>query len=120
MKRVSLIVFWILITATFASAQTTFYFPHVANGVLSGNIWKTTIFLTNPGPASTTASGTITFMEDNSAAAVAGSPFNIAFTDEDGARSSGTIIFSIRGAQTKKYVSDGAGPYAGGFATVTS
>ena len=120
MKRVPLTLFWILTATAVCSAQTTFYYPHVANGVLGPNIWKTTIFLTNPGASTTTASGTIAFTQDNATAATAGSPLNIRFTDEDGAVSTGNITFSILGGQTKKYVSAGTGTYAGGFATVST
>ena len=122
MKRIPLIVFLILTATTVCSAQTTFFYPHVANGVLGANIWKTTIFLTNPAAAGT-ASGTITFTKDNSTSGAAGSVFsNIAFTDQNGAAagSGGTITFSIPAGQTRKYVSAGTGEYAGGFATVAT
>jgi hypothetical protein len=123
MKRVPLILFWILTAAVVCSAQGTFYYPHVANGLLNGqSIWKTTIFLTNPA-SSGTASGTITFTQDNSTSASAGSAFNISFTDQTGApaNSSGNgINFSIPGGQTRKYISAGNTPYGGGFATVVT
>ena len=64
MKRVLFVSLWILTAAMVCSAQTTFYFPHIANGVLGGTIWKTTVLLTNPA-ASGAASGTITFNQDN-------------------------------------------------------
>src|SRR4029078_4923726 len=102
--------------------QTTFYYPHVANGVLGANIWKTTIFLTNPA-ATGTASGTITLTRDNSTAGGAGAVFTtIAFTDETGAPagSGGGIPFSIPAGATKKFASTGAGAYGGGFATVAT
>src|SRR5919201_1821229 len=105
MKRIPLIVFWVLAATVICSAQTTFYYPHVANGVLGANIWKTTIFLTNPA-ASGTASGTITFSQENTAnLGAAGSVFGgITFVDQDGAPagSGGTITFSIPGGQTRK------------------
>jgi len=121
MKRVPLILFWILTAALVCSAQGTFYYPHVANGVLGGATWKTTIFLTNPA-SSGTASGTITLFHDNSADLTkAGTAFNISFTDENGAVSSGnTITFGIGSGQTKKFVSAGTGSYGGGFATVVT
>jgi hypothetical protein len=122
MKRVPVIVFWILTATAVCSAQTTFYYPHVANGVLNGvNIWKTTIFLTNPA-SSGTASGTITFTKDNTNSALAGSPLNISFTDQDGAPAGGgnTITFSVPAGQSRKYVSAGTGEYAGGFASVVT
>ena len=123
MKRILFLVILILTAATICSAQTTFYFPHVANGVLGGTIWKTTIFLTNPA-ASGTASGTIAFTKDDTAnPGAAGSVFSsIAFVDQAGAPagSGGTITFSIPGGQTRKYTSTGVGDYAGGFATVVA
>ena len=123
MTRVSLIVFWILTATLVCSAQTTFYYPHIANGAQPGvAIWKTTIFLTNPA-ASGTASGTITVTKENSSIGSAGSPFSdIAFVDQDGAPagSGGIVPFSIPGGQTRKYTSTGAGLYAGGYATVTT
>jgi len=120
MKRALFVSLWILTAAMVCSAQTTFYFPHIANGVLSGTtIWKTTIFLTNPA-ASGAASGTITFSQDNLNVGLAGTPFNVTFTDEVGAVTTGTITFSIGAGQTKKYVSAGTGAYSPGFATVSS
>jgi len=119
MKRIFGIVLWILATSILCSAQATIYFPHIANGVLGSTVWKTTILLTNTA-ASGTASGTITFNQDNPNAGLAGSPFNISFTDEAGTPTMGTITFSIAPGQTKKYVSAGAGAYSPGFATATT
>ncbi len=122
MKRISLVIFWILTATVLCSAQATFYYPHIANGLLGANVWKTTIFLTNP-TASGTASGTITFTRDNAVPGNAGSIFSsIAFVDQDGAPagSGGIITFSIPAGQTRKYTSTGAGAYGGGFATVTT
>lgn len=123
MKRVWLTLIWILTATLICSAQTTFYYPHVANGVLGGStVWKTTIFLTNPA-SSGTASGRITLTRDNATTTSAGSAFTaITFVDESGATvgSGGTISFSIPGGGTRKYTSTGAGVYAGGFATVST
>ena len=123
MNRVLLIGFWILTASLVCSAQTTFYFPHVADGVLGpGNVWKTTIFLTNPA-SSGTASGTITFTKDVPNLAAAGSIFSeISFTDQSGAPagSGGTITFSIPAGEARKYSSAGTAAYAGAFATVTT
>jgi len=119
MKRVLFVVLWILTASMICSAQATIYFPHIANGVLGSTVWKTTILLTNTA-ASGTASGTITFNQDNPNAGLAGSPFNISFTDEAGTPTMGTITFSIAPGQTKKYVSAGAGAYSPGFATATT
>jgi len=122
MKRVLLILFCIIANCLLCSAQTTLYYPHVANGVLGGTVWKTTIFLANPASTGT-ASGTVTLTRDNSTLGGAGSAFStIAFSDENGAPagSGGTITFSIPPGQSRKYTSTGAGAYAGGFATVAT
>jgi hypothetical protein len=117
--RIGSILFLILTMAAVCSAQTTFYYPHVADGVLGATVWKTTIYLTNPAGAGT-ASGTVTFTQESSTIGQAGTPFPISFTDETGASagSGNTITFSIPGGATKKYVSSGTGTYAGGFAKV--
>jgi hypothetical protein len=122
MKRVLLVSTWVLTAACIASAQTTFYYPHVANGVLGGGVWKTTIFLTNPA-SSGVASGTITLTADNASLGAAGSAFTaIAFTDQNGAPAGngGVITFSIPPGEARKYTSTGEGPYAGGFARVVT
>jgi len=126
MKRAFWTLLWILTATIICSAQTTFYFPHVTNGVLGGTIWKTTIFLTNPA-ATGTASGTITFQKDsggdNAGLSTAGTAFTtIAFVDQDGAAagSGGTITFTVPAGQTRKFTSTGAGAYSGGFATVVT
>jgi len=111
----------VLLAAVVGFGQTTFYFPHIANG--AG--WKTTIFLTNPAAIGTaTASGSITFWRDNpNDPTSAGTPYTISFVDETGAPASGggaTIAFQIAGGQTKKFTSTGTGGYAGGFAVVTA
>src|SRR5215831_8193631 len=90
MKRIFFAVLWVFAASMVCSAQSTIYFPHIANGVLGSTIWKTTILLTNPA-ASGTASGTITFNQDNQNIGQAGSPFNISFTDEAGTPTTGTI-----------------------------
>jgi len=126
MKRIPLILFWILTATLVCSAQTTFYYPHVADGVLGSNNWRTSIFLTNP--SASTASGTITFTKDNCPGGdctaanpgSAGGPFPISFTDENGTPTTGTITFSIPPGATKKYLSSGGGTYGGGFAVVSS
>lgn len=121
MNRIILVACWVLSFAIVASAQTTFYFPHLANGVLGGTIWKTTIFLTNPAAAGgATASGQITFNQDNPTLGGAGSPFPVTFVDELGATTTGTITFSIPAAGSKKYVSAGTGAYSPGFAVVST
>lgn len=119
MKRISLVVFWILSFAIISSAQTTFYFPHIADGIMGSAVWKTTIFLTNPA-ASGVATGTVTLSQANPTSGLAGSAFNITFTDETGAQVAAPIPFSISAGETKKYVSAGSSPYEGGFATVNT
>lgn len=127
MKRIVLVACWILAFAMIASAQTTFYFAHVADGVQGSGAgaitWKTTIFLTNPS-SSGTASGTITFQQDTGGTNLgqSGTVMNIGFVDENGTPVSAPIAFSISGGQTKKYVSTGASAYvgSGGFATVST
>jgi len=120
MKRVLLTLTWILTATLICSAQTTFYYPHVANGVLGAFTWKTTILLTNPA-SSGTASGTITFTRDNSTLGLAGSPLAITLTDEGGVVSTSSVVtFSLPAGGTHKLVSSGAGQYAGGFATVST
>jgi hypothetical protein len=123
MKRVVLLLVWILTATVICSAQTTFYYPHIVNGVLGNVVWKTTIFLTNPSPTGTAlASGSVTFTRDNPVLSGAGSALNLSFTDETGqpAGSGNTIPFQIAGGQTKKFTSSGAGAFAGGFATVSA
>jgi hypothetical protein len=119
MKRIFWTVLWVLTATVICSAQTTFYYPHIANGVLGGaTVWRTTIFLTNPGSA--TVTGTIMFAKDNATFEAAGTEFAIGFTDQDGVSTVGTIAFSIPGGATRKYLSAGTGDYAGGFAVVNA
>jgi hypothetical protein len=121
MKRILLIGFWIFTATLVCSAQTTFYYPHVADGILGGTIWKTTIFLTNPS-SSVGASGAVTFNKDGANDGSAGSPFPVSFTDSNGqpASSGNSITFSIPPGATQKYVSAGATAYSGGFAVVST
>ena len=121
MKRFFWITLWILTAVSICSAQTAFYYPHVANGLIGGAIWKTTILLTNPGGPD--ATGTIMLTKDTATAGAAGSPFSdIAFVDQNGAPagSGGIITFSIPAGETRKYTSSGTGAYAGGFAAVVT
>src|SRR3954465_8598866 len=106
MKRFSLIVFWVLTAAVLASAQTTGYFPQIADGVQGGGItWKTTIYVTNPAASGNSpASVSITFSASN------GAPVVISFVDSAGAPAgTGSLSFTISGGQTRKFVSTGAG-----------
>src|SRR5579884_391553 len=121
MRRFLLTALFMVFGAAMSFGQTTFYYPHVANGILGNTIWKTTIFLTNPA-SSGTSSGSVTFYADNSNTATAGGPLNITFTDETGATvgTGNTLAFQIAGGQTRKYVSSATSTYAGGFAVVTA
>jgi len=125
MKRVLLTLVLVLTGAVVASAQITFYYPHVVDGVQdAAHSWKTTILLTNP--ASGTASGTIVFTADSATAGIvdlstAGSPLNLSLTDETGAATSGsTFNFSIPANGTHRLISAGNGQFQSGFATVTA
>ncbi len=124
MKHTFLACLTILAAAAIGSAQTTFYYPHVVNGVLGGTVWKTTILLTNPAPNGTApASGSVTLTKDDSVNRSApGTPLVLSFTDETGAAvGSGNVIsFLIPGGQTKKFTSSGTGVFSGGFAAVAS
>ena len=117
MKRIFLVVFWVLTAAAIASAQTTGYFPQIADGVQGGGItWKTTIYVTNPAPSGTSpAAVNITFTASN------GSPFNISFVDSAGAAAgTGSLSFTISGGQTQKFVSTGTGALSIGFGTLSA
>ena len=127
MKRALSVCLFVLATAVISSAQsTTLYFPHVVNGLLSGsNVWKTSIFLTNPAAANASnATVTITFTQQNATLSGAGSAFPIALVDQNGAAIPGsggsTVSFQIAGGQTEVLISTGGGAYAAGFATITS
>jgi len=129
MKRVLLALTWIFTATLITSAQTTFYYPHVVNGVLGSVIWKTTILLTNPA-SSGTVSGTISFMQDTAPPsgqrdaanlALAGTPLTLTLTDEAGATATqSSFTFSIAPGGAKKLVSTGTGQFAAGFATVNA
>src|SRR5258708_402162 len=120
MKRVLLITIWILTATLAASAQTTFFYPHVVNGVLGTITWKTTIFLTNPA-SSGAATGAITFTQDNSDPTSSGSSWLITLTDETGfTTTSSTFTFSLPPGATRKLVSTSPGGLVSGFANVTT
>jgi len=119
MKRVFLTLVLFLTATAVASAQTTFFYPHVVDGVQGSVSWKTTILLTNPAPGTT--SGTITFTGDNSDLTAAGSPLTLSLTDENGKPATGsTFTFSIPPNGTHRLISGGTGQFASGFATVTA
>ena len=119
MKRVPLIVAWMLGTALLASAQTSFFYPHVVDGVLGGTTWKTTIFLTNPSSAA--ATGAITFTQDNTNPLGAGSSWQITLADETGAATTSNVFtFTLAPGASRRYISRAAGSFVSGFATVTT
>jgi hypothetical protein len=123
MKRVplivALIVAWTLGTARLVSAQTTFFYPHVVDGVLGGTTWKTTIFLTNPSSAA--ATGSITFTQDNTNPLGAGSSWQITLTDESGVSTTSNVFtFTLGPGASRRYVSKAAGNFVSGFATVAT
>ena len=113
MKRVLFSLVWILSATVICSAQTTFYFPQVADGIQSDGIsWKTTIFITNTGVAPADVK-----MEFTTSS---GAPFNLLF-DGSGFTSSGnTVTFQITGGQSRKLVSKGSGALTVGYAKVSS
>jgi len=119
MKRAVWIVIWIFATTLIASAQTTFFFPHVVNGLLGNVTWRTTILLTNPSVV--TASGAITFTQDNKDMIAAGSTWPITLTDENGfSVTSSVVTFSLPPNATHKWVSSSSGALLSGFANVTT
>jgi hypothetical protein len=120
MRRVSLIVTWIFGTALLASAQTSLFYPHVVDGVLGGTIWKTTIFLTNPSSAAT-ATGAITFTQDNTDPFAAGSSWQLTLADEAGVKTTSTVFtFTLPPGASRKYVTSATGGFVSGFANVTT
>ena len=119
MKRVPLIVAWMLGATLLASAQTSFFYPHVVDGVQGGTTWKTTIFLTNPSSA--TATGAITFTQDNNSPNAAGAPWQITLADETGTTATSNVFtFTLGPGASRTYVSKATGNFVSGFATVTT
>jgi hypothetical protein len=116
MKRVLFSLVWIFTATVICSAQTTFYFPQIADGIQADGIsWKTTIFITNPGAAG--APPVDVTMEFTTSS---GAPFNLSF-DGSGFTSNGnTVTFSVTGGQSRKLVSKGSGPLTVGYAKVSS
>jgi hypothetical protein len=119
MKRVPLIVAWMLGATLLASAQTSFFYPHVVDGVLGATTWKTTIFLANS--SSVTATGAITFTQDNIDPFAAGSPWQITLADETGSMTTSNVFtFTLPAGAVLKYVSNSSAALNTGFATVTT
>jgi hypothetical protein len=120
MKRLLLIPIWTLTTAALASAQSSFFYPHVVNGTLGAVSWKTTIFLTNPA-SSGSATGAITFTQDNSNQISAGSSWKITLTDDTGFTTTSSVFtFSLPPGASRKFVSTAPGGFVSGFANVTT
>jgi hypothetical protein len=115
MKRVLLTLVWILIATVICSAQTTLYFPQVANGIQSDGVsWKTTLFITNTAAANASNSNvTIAFTTSQ------GAPYDIAFTGTGFSSTSNTVSMTIAGGQSRKLVSSGAGGLTIGYATMS-
>jgi hypothetical protein len=116
MKRFLSIAAWLFLSAGFALAQQTFYFPQIADGRDPGSLthWHTTIFLSNDGSAP--ANGTVTFFQSH------GTPMNISFVDDksQGAAVANKITFQIQPGQTRKYTSVASADLQVGYGVVTS
>jgi hypothetical protein len=110
-------LFLLIGLATAARAQTTFYFPQIADGAFAGGFFTTTIFVANPS-SSGSVNVTITFTQSSGAA------FNLAFVDGNNVPVpiAGNVlsINAIGPGQSRKIVSTAAIPLTVGFATVTS
>ena len=114
MKRLLLSVACALAFSPAMWAQTTFYFPQIADG----GVFTTTIFIANPGASSTTANVTITF---NDFADGDGNSIVPVFVDNQGQQFVGTVSFQLAGGKSRRLVSTAASAAVGvGFATVTS
>jgi hypothetical protein len=119
MKRFPLIVAWMLGTTLLASGQTSFFYPHVVDGLLGATTWKTTILLANPSSA--TATGAITFTQNNNDPLAAGSSWQITMADDTGlATTSSIFTFTLPPGGARKYVSSATGDFVSGFASVTT
>lgn len=122
MKRGLLIGFWMVAATLVCSAQSTFYFPHIANGIIGvENVWKTTIYVANT--ASFAAVGSITFRKDGENVNLAGPVYSdVVFLDQNNVNvaSGGIITFNIPPGQSRRYSSTGTGVYTGASATVST
>lgn len=116
MKRVLLTLVWILTATVVCSAQKTFYFPQIADGIQTDGVsWKTTLFITNTAAANASNGDvTITFTTSQ------GAPFGIAFTGTGFTSSGNTVSMTIAGGQSRKLVSTGAGALTVGYATISA
>ena len=100
--------------ATQVSQNEIFYFPQIADG----GVFTTTLFITNPGAANTTANVTVTF---NDFADGDGNAIVPVFINSQGEQFSGTINLQLAGGKSQRLVSTAASGTTGvGFATVAS
>ena len=116
MKRAALLLVLIVAMSGVATAQTTFYFPQIADGTFAGGFFKTTIFVVNSA-SSGSSNVTMTFTTST------GDPFNVSFVDSDDQPvGSGNVvtIAGLAGGQSRKLISTAATPLTVGFATVTA
>ena len=115
--RIVLTTFFVLGLATVSLAQTTVYFPQIADGSFPGGFFTTTILVTNNG-SSGAANVTITFTQSN------GMAFTPAFVDSQNnpVPLAGNVlsITSLAEGQSRKLVSTAASNLTVGFAAVTS
>ncbi len=116
MKRAALLLVLIVAMSGVATAQTTFYFPQIADGTFAGGFFKTTIFVAN---SASSGSGDVTMTFTTSA----GDPFNVSFVDSNNQPvGSGNVvtIAGLAGGQSRKLISTAATALTVGFATVTA
>lgn len=117
MRKTVWVLFWLFTAALTSTAQTTLYFPQVADGIQGASVWLTSFGVTNPAAAgSGTATGTITFSQSD------GSAFVIPFGDLNGnpVGSGNTVPFQLAGGQTFFFGTTGTAAINTGFATLTS
>ncbi len=114
MKKAFLSVALLMAFAPALKAQTTFYFPQIADG----GVFTTTIFIANPSSSATPANVTITF---NDFADGDGNTIVPVFVDNFGQQFTGSISLQLAGGKSRRLVSTAASAAIGvGFATVTS
>ena len=114
LKQILAIMTGIFIPSLICSAQTVVYFPQVVDGITGNSGWTSSMAVANSGTA--TASGTITFTQDD------GTPFNIVMRDQlkNPVGSGNTVPFQIPPGQTRFFLSHARQPVTSGFATITS
>src|SRR3954466_9895841 len=116
MNRLACIVAIVLLFAGATFAQTTVYFPQIANGMESGTgtHWHTTVFIDNQGTGTT--SGAISLVNSDGTAMLA------SFVDESGeaAAHNGQIAFQLGPGQNHKYTSTASSPLQVGYGVLTA